>query len=108
VDWRKSGCSLGLVNHQAALGDAVRGALRAAGRLLEYHAATWAIAGTRGISADWRVAREDRFAKRALRMFIQKCGGENLKQAAENRRRDLLVYVALANLRKRSHLDTCP
>jgi SAM-dependent methyltransferase len=39
--------------------------------------------------------------KRALRMFIQKGGREEVKRAAENRRRDLLVYVALANLRKR-------
>jgi len=39
--------------------------------------------------------------KRALRIFIQKGGREEVKQAAENRRRDLLVYVALANLRKR-------
>lgn len=39
--------------------------------------------------------------KQALRMFIQKGGGEEVKRAAENRRRDLLVYVALANLRKR-------
>jgi hypothetical protein len=38
---------------------------------------------------------------RALRMFIQKGGGEEVKRAAENRRRDLLVYVALANLRKK-------
>jgi DNA phosphorothioation-associated putative methyltransferase len=38
---------------------------------------------------------------RALKMFIQKGGGEELKHAVENRRRDLLVYVALANLRKR-------
>jgi hypothetical protein len=39
--------------------------------------------------------------KRAARMFIQKGGAEEIKRAAENRRRDLLVYVALANLRKR-------
>jgi len=39
--------------------------------------------------------------KQALRMFLQKGGGEEVKRAAENRRRDLLVYVALANLRKR-------
>jgi len=37
----------------------------------------------------------------ALRIFIQKGGGEEVKKAAENRKRDLLVYVALANLRKR-------
>ena len=39
--------------------------------------------------------------KQALRMFIQKGGAEEVKRATENRRRDLLVYVALANLRKR-------
>lgn len=39
--------------------------------------------------------------KVALRIFIQKGGGEEVRQAAENRKRDLLVYVALANLRKR-------
>ncbi|MBE0540121.1 MAG: DNA phosphorothioation-associated putative methyltransferase [Verrucomicrobia bacterium] len=39
--------------------------------------------------------------KRALRLFIQKGGGEEMKRAAEDRRRDLLVYVAMANLRKR-------
>ena len=39
--------------------------------------------------------------KQALRMFIQKGGAEDVKRAAENRRRDLLVYVALANLRKK-------
>ena len=39
--------------------------------------------------------------KQALRLFAQKGGGEDVKRAAENRRRDLLVYVALANLRKR-------
>lgn len=39
--------------------------------------------------------------KQALRMFIQKGGEEEVKMAAENRRRDLLVYVALANLRKK-------
>jgi hypothetical protein len=39
--------------------------------------------------------------KQALRMFIQKGGGEEVRRAAENRERDLLVYVALANLRKR-------
>ncbi len=39
--------------------------------------------------------------KRALRMFVQKGGGEEMKRAAEMRKRDLLVYVALANLRKR-------
>jgi hypothetical protein len=40
-------------------------------------------------------------AKQALRLFIQKGGGEDVRRAAENRKRDLLVYVALANLRKR-------
>lgn len=39
--------------------------------------------------------------KQALRLFLHKGGGEEMKRAAENRRRDLLVYVALANLRKR-------
>jgi hypothetical protein len=39
--------------------------------------------------------------KQALRLFIQKGGHNEVKQAAESRRRDLLVYVALANLRKR-------
>lgn len=39
-------------------------------------------------------------AKQALRLFIQKGGGEDIRRAAENRKRDLLVYVALANLRK--------
>jgi hypothetical protein len=40
-------------------------------------------------------------AKKALRLFLNRGGGETLKQAAETRRNDLLVYVALANLRKR-------
>jgi hypothetical protein len=39
--------------------------------------------------------------KSALRIFVQKGGGEEVKKAAENRKRDLLVYVALANLRKK-------
>ncbi len=39
--------------------------------------------------------------KQALRMFIQKGGADDVKLAAENRHRDLLVYVALANLRKK-------
>src|SRR5690349_1864471 len=39
--------------------------------------------------------------KQALRLFIQKGGGDDVKRAAEGRKRDLLVYVALANLRKR-------
>jgi DNA phosphorothioation-associated putative methyltransferase len=34
-------------------------------------------------------------------LFLQKGGGVEMKRAQENRRRDLLVYVALANLRKR-------
>ena len=38
---------------------------------------------------------------KALRIFVQKGGGAEVKQAEENRRRDLLVYVALANLSKR-------
>lgn len=39
--------------------------------------------------------------KLALRIFLQKGGDDEMKRAAENRKRDLLVYVALANLRKR-------
>jgi hypothetical protein len=39
--------------------------------------------------------------KQALRMFIQRGGAEEVRRATENRKRDLLVYVALANLRKR-------
>jgi hypothetical protein len=39
--------------------------------------------------------------KQALRLFIQKGGADDVRRAAENRQRDLLVYVALANLRKR-------
>lgn len=39
--------------------------------------------------------------KQALRLLVQKGGGGEIKQAAETRTRDLLVYVALANLRKR-------
>lgn len=39
--------------------------------------------------------------KQALRLFLLKGGGEEMQLAAENRKRDLLVYVALANLRKR-------
>src|SRR4029434_5106645 len=39
--------------------------------------------------------------KQALRMFIQKGAAQEMRRAAENRKRDLLVYVALANLRKR-------
>lgn len=39
--------------------------------------------------------------KSALRILVQKGGGDEVKRAAENRKRDLLVYVALANLRKK-------
>lgn len=39
--------------------------------------------------------------KQALRIFIQKGGADDMRRAAENRKRDLLVYVALANLRKK-------
>ena len=39
--------------------------------------------------------------KQALRLFIQKGGADEVRRAAETRKRDLLVYVALANLRKR-------
>jgi hypothetical protein len=39
--------------------------------------------------------------KQALRIFVQKGGADEIRQAAETRKRDLLVYVALANLRKR-------
>jgi hypothetical protein len=39
--------------------------------------------------------------KQALRLFIQKGGGDEMRKAAENRKRDLLVYVALANLRRK-------
>ncbi len=39
--------------------------------------------------------------KQALRMFVQKGGGEDVRRAAENRKRDLQVYMALANLRRR-------
>ncbi len=42
-----------------------------------------------------------RSPKRALRLFIQKGGREDVRRAAESRKRDLLVYLALANLRKR-------
>jgi hypothetical protein len=40
-------------------------------------------------------------ANRALNLFMRRGGGEALKRSGENRRNDLLVYVALANLRKR-------
>ena len=39
--------------------------------------------------------------KQALRIFVHKGGGDEMQLAAESRKRDLLVYVALANLRKR-------
>jgi hypothetical protein len=39
--------------------------------------------------------------KRALRLFVLRGGGDEIRKAAEGRKRDLLVYVALANLRKR-------
>lgn len=39
--------------------------------------------------------------KQALRIFIQRGGALEIQRAAENRRQGLLVYVALANLRKR-------
>jgi hypothetical protein len=39
--------------------------------------------------------------KQALRLLVQKGGAGEVKQAAETRKSDLLVYVALANLRKR-------
>jgi hypothetical protein len=39
--------------------------------------------------------------KKAIRLFLRRGGDDALKKAAENRRNDLLVYVALANLRKR-------
>ncbi len=40
-------------------------------------------------------------AKRAMRLFILRGGADEFRKAAESRRRDLLVYLALANLRKR-------
>lgn len=39
--------------------------------------------------------------KQALRIFIQKGGAQEMERAKENRLQGLLVYVALANLRKR-------
>src|SRR5262249_32609449 len=39
--------------------------------------------------------------KRALRIFVQRGGGQELQRAIENRRDELLVYVAMSNLRKR-------
>jgi hypothetical protein len=40
-------------------------------------------------------------ANRAMRLFVLRGGGDEIQKAAEGRCRDLLVYVALANLRKR-------
>lgn len=40
-------------------------------------------------------------AKRALKLFVRRGGGELLQRAADDRRHDLLVYLALANLRRR-------
>ena len=40
-------------------------------------------------------------SNRALKLFVQRGGGDEMKRASENRRRDLTVYVALANLRKK-------
>jgi hypothetical protein len=40
-------------------------------------------------------------AKRALSLFMRRGGGQALKRSADGRRNDLLVYVGLANLRKR-------
>ncbi|MCX6924575.1 MAG: DNA phosphorothioation-associated putative methyltransferase [Verrucomicrobia bacterium] len=39
--------------------------------------------------------------KRALRLFVLRGGGEEIRKAAEARERELLVYVALANLRRK-------
>lgn len=39
--------------------------------------------------------------KQALRILIQKGGADDVRRAAEDRKGDLLVHVALANLRKR-------
>jgi hypothetical protein len=39
--------------------------------------------------------------KRALGLFMRRGGGEPLKRSGESRQNDLLVYVALANLRRR-------
>jgi hypothetical protein len=39
--------------------------------------------------------------KRALSLLLRRGGAEALAQAAENRRNDLLVYLAMSNLRKR-------
>ena len=40
-------------------------------------------------------------SNRALKLFIQRGGGDEIKRAAESRSRDLTVYVALANLRRK-------
>ena len=40
-------------------------------------------------------------AKKAMSLFVRKGGAEALKQSAEARRNDLLVYLALANLREK-------
>ena len=39
--------------------------------------------------------------KRALKLLVLRGGGDEVRKAAEGRKRDLLVYVALANLRKK-------
>ena len=39
--------------------------------------------------------------KRALRILLHRGGAELLRQAADARRNDLLLYLAMANLRKR-------
>lgn len=39
--------------------------------------------------------------KRALRLFLKRGGAELLNQATETRKNDLLVYLALSNLRRR-------
>jgi hypothetical protein len=36
-----------------------------------------------------------------MRLFMLRGGGDEFRKAAEGRGRDLLVYVALANLRRR-------
>jgi len=50
-----------------------------------------------------------RSPKRALNLLSRRGDGGKIQMAAENRRRDLLVYLAMANLRKRvpfGHLST--
>lgn len=39
--------------------------------------------------------------KRALRLFVKRGGAELLNQASETRKNDLLVYLAMSNLRRR-------